>query len=736
METTVRIPTMPFAMALLCICAIAPMQSASAATGGVAEMAKLNKQFASPSAEYRALPMSFDHKAPEQYADWLVKGGWGGAHFSYPDGHAYLQDQTGWDMFAASLNACKSRGLKVWIYDEAGYPSGRAGGLTLKNHPEYEAQGLFYASTDAACEKAGPFTWKLPDGKPFYVALCGIDMAGGLTGDVIDVTDKVTDGVLSVDMQPGDWRVVAFVQNRLYEATHAPLTGGPYINIMDPDAVKRFIEVTYDAYYQHCGDEFGKTITAIFTDEPSVMGGYLKTGTQPYPALSWYHGLPELFKKRAGYDIRLALPALFNQVGAQTVQRRCDFYSTISHAIADSYFGQIGDWCSEHKIAFTGHLLWEESLIYHANFYGSMFPSLARMDWPGIDVLGCDYGCTSGARTEGGPVTPKIISSVAHLYNKPRTMSESFCFVTDKTPVGDMLSHVGWQWTLGINSLTTLSIQEAGFEPAAFRRLNDYTGRLGYALTQGRFVADVAILYPIASVWADFSPTVHHVSYLWDNPKAKDVDDAWQSATREVLACQRDFDYLDESNIESASVSGGKIAIGGNRYSVLVLPGVSTLRYSTLQQIAKFVRGGGTVISLEAIPSNREDAGPIEEFNRLVSDLWDGNGARKGKVVHAETPLAFERALLAGDADVRVSPRTPDVYYQHRALPNGDIYFVLNNSEQALSGTFTFRATGRAEVWDPKDGKTTPILVKNKAGFSTLALTLPRRNGLLVVFSR
>lgn len=705
--------------------------AALCATGraaGRGAMDQLKKEFASPGVSYRALPMDFDTNHPAEFAANLADGRWGGALFSHPGGRdGYLIDQDGWAKFKIAVGECKKRGLDVWIYDESGYPSGRAGGLTLAGHPEFEARGLFYGSKDVNAKSTQQVEWKLPEGTPFYVAAFPLSLVGTIYGDGEDLTDHVKDGVLRAEIKQGDWRLVAFIENRLYNGTHAPITGGaPYINIMDPAAVRRFIEVTHDRYYQNCGGEFGRTIKAFFTDEPSVQGGYLTTEAQPHPVISWYHGLPQIFKARNGYDIRKALPALFND-GDDTVRYRCDFYSTISQAIADSYFKQIREWCEKHNVASTGHLLWEESLIYHASFYGSVFPSLSELDWPGIDVLGCNRQATSGSHIEGGPVTPKLISSAAHIYGKPRTMTESFCFVTSKTPARELIGHVAWQWVLGINSLTVLSILDQ-YDNATFRQLNDFTGRVGSVLTKGDFVADVAVLYPMASVWADFVPTNRHVSYVGDQPKCKDVDDAFREVSRELLACQRDYDYLDEDAICRAKTSNGTIKIGRNTYRVLVLPHATVLRYSTLKQIARFVNGGGTVISYKAIPSIREDAGPAEEFSDLAERIWT-------KATHVETPRSLEKALTqVGTPDLRVSPRTRDIYYQHRALGSGDAYFVVNNAETPFTGKFTFRATGKAQLWDPITGKAKPIALKTAKGTSTVQMTVPGLTGLFVIF--
>ena len=45
-----------------------------------------------------------------------------------------------------------------------------------------------------------------------------------------------------------------------------------YVDVLNKKAVERFIEVTHERYYETLGDEFGKSIPAIFTDEPQMKG--------------------------------------------------------------------------------------------------------------------------------------------------------------------------------------------------------------------------------------------------------------------------------------------------------------------------------------------------------------------------------------------------------------------------------------------------------------------------------
>jgi hypothetical protein len=54
----------------------------------------------------------------------------------------YLENEEGWARFVRGVDAAVELGLRIWIYDENGYPSGSADGLALKGHPELEALGI------------------------------------------------------------------------------------------------------------------------------------------------------------------------------------------------------------------------------------------------------------------------------------------------------------------------------------------------------------------------------------------------------------------------------------------------------------------------------------------------------------------------------------------------------------------------------------------------------------------
>ena len=58
------------------------------------------------------------------------------------DHRDYLESDDSFTRVKEIALFAKSLGMKVWIYDEQYYPSGAAGGHTLKGHPEFEAAAL------------------------------------------------------------------------------------------------------------------------------------------------------------------------------------------------------------------------------------------------------------------------------------------------------------------------------------------------------------------------------------------------------------------------------------------------------------------------------------------------------------------------------------------------------------------------------------------------------------------
>jgi len=127
--------------------------------------------------------------------------------------NGYLESKGNWDKLITGMRIAGKLGLRMWIYDEKGYPSGGAGGLVLRDNPELEAKGVKYHS-----------------GK-YYIS-------------------------------------------NIYEGSHAERNFHEkrrYINLLESKAVRKFSKSTYSKYMKKLPPDNFDQAEAFFTDEPSLM---------------------------------------------------------------------------------------------------------------------------------------------------------------------------------------------------------------------------------------------------------------------------------------------------------------------------------------------------------------------------------------------------------------------------------------------------------------------------------
>ncbi|MCB1128586.1 MAG: DUF1080 domain-containing protein, partial [Verrucomicrobiae bacterium] len=340
--------------------------------GGGDGSADFASRFANPPAGSRILKIIHGWPdAAEAQDAWIRRftaQGFGGVvcNVSFDQ---YLESDAHWQQFIRAVRAAREAGFVLWLYDERGYPSGNAGGLVLQEHPEWEARGLLVSDCESG---GGAVELAVPPGR---LVMAGawpvVDGRIGLSG-FQDLQDRIREGRLCWQAPPGSWRVMIFSEDRLYEGTHADgnlAKKMPYVNLLQPEPIKRFIELTHDRYAAHFGGDLGKDFVATFTDEPSLMSCFLKP--MPWRPLPWSANLPGEFEQRRGRPLAHAmLPALVADAGPAGTKFRYDFWQTVGELVSESYFGQIQKRCEHWNIPSGGHLLMEEGLVTHVPFYG------------------------------------------------------------------------------------------------------------------------------------------------------------------------------------------------------------------------------------------------------------------------------------------------------------------------------------------------------------------------------
>ena len=690
--------------------------------------------------------------AQDQQLQQLAAQGFGGfvGNVAF-DG--YLDDESKWPAFLRGVRAAKAAGMSLWLYDECGYPSGSARDLTLRGHPEWAARGLLVAETNSS---GGAVTLALPPGK--LVQAVALPMRDGIAAldQAQDLTAAVLGAQLTWQAPAGDWRVLAMTEDLIYEGTHAAVSLAfkkPCINLLMREPTARFLEVTHEQYAARLDQNLGRWFVSTFTDEPSLMNLWMRP--MPYRVLPWSATFADEFQKRRGEKLLPLLPALVIEAGPRGAQARYAFWQTVAELVSENYFGQIQDWCHHHHFASGGHLLMEESVTAHVQLYGDFFRCARRLDAPSID-------CLTSIPSEVPWHIARMISSIAALEGRPVTMCETSDHSQRYRPAGDTrpvrvvtadeirgtCNRLLWG---GITTITSY-YSFAGLTDEQLRQLNLWIGRCSTMLGGGYQVADLAVLYPIESIWPKFVPAYRGAT---DVMAARQIERTYHGVSDVLFDANRDFAYVDSRALVESEVQGAALAHGALRWRVVVLPSADTLPLAAWDKLARFWRAGGVVIAVGARPANSESAFPAPQVQALAREMF---GAADGPSVTSNAAGGVGIALPTGmlallpqmldtvlERDAQATGLRAPVRITHRHVEGHDVYFAINDGAAPWSGAIRFPGRGVSEQWDSATGKVTPLAAGTNVAlqlgpygamlFRAAAIAAPRRlgDGKLVV---
>ncbi|MFO8008231.1 MAG: hypothetical protein R6V05_10895, partial [Candidatus Brocadiia bacterium] len=341
-------------------------------------MDELRDVFASPGSAYRGKPFwawngKLEADELRRQIRVMHRMGLGGffMHSRVGLATAYLSEEW-FRMVDACVDEARKLEMEAWLYDEDRWPSGAGGGLVTCD-PEYRHRNLLVVT--CAPEEAAF------DSEPLAMFSAVIE---GPNATQVRRLPEDWDGTV----EPAGAQVLAF-----FVKTDEPSSwynDATYLDTLSHEAVRRFIEVTHEAYRRETGQEFGRVVPGIFTDEPNHGGVHRKGGVEGREAVGvpWTGDLPEHFRERYGYDILDHLPELFYRVdGREQSQARWHYHDCKTFLFVDAFARQCYEWCEENDLALTGHALAERTLRSQSGVGGSAMRFYEFMQAPGIDQL-------------------------------------------------------------------------------------------------------------------------------------------------------------------------------------------------------------------------------------------------------------------------------------------------------------------------------------------------------------
>jgi hypothetical protein len=709
----------------LAILALAFLAGVATASAEPAPDAELRKDFADPPLRWKSRPLWFWNGPPSPEKTRAIleackERGYYGVGILPANGMKLgFMTLEFLDQYQAAVEHAARLGMKLCLYDEFWFPSGSAGGLLAKKYPEALGKRLDMVAADVT----GPKSVELaaPAGVVAVMAAVALNAA---TKERKNLSDRVRDGKLAWDAPAGDWKVM------LFACVRDGAKG--LVDYLDPDAVKRFVELTYQGYHDKFPSHFGTTIESAFYDEPTFH--WLQGGR------AWTPAFNDKYRKQHGADPALLYPALWMDIGPETAAARNALFGTRADLYAAGFPKVLSNWCREHKIQLTGHVDQEE-IVNPVGLCGDLIKAFKYQDIPGIDQV---FGYQRASKAY------KIVSSAANNYDRPLVVTE--CYGAMKLPPANFYKEAMDQFAKGINVMVPHAVwydqAKIAFQPdlspssAVYGPLlpeyNKYIGRLQRLLQVGRHVADIGVLYPIATLQAGyyFGPGKPYTGGVIP-PEADYMD----VGDRLALQVRRDFTFVHPEILdERCRVEGAEIVldnkVNAERYRVFVIPGSRAIHAGTIKKLKAFYDQGGKVIATTRLPESSAEFGKDAEVREAVAAIFGpGAGsadaprananAKGGKSWFVPQPTAaalkaaLDEALPVGDVtfEADVAVKGGNLSYLHKVVEGRDVYFFGNSSDAPVDVPVRLRGRRAIDRWDPHTGEIGPAEASHdKAG--------------------
>jgi len=356
---------------------------------------------------------------------------------------------------------------------------------------------------------------------------------------------------------------------------------------------------------------------------------------------------------------------------------------------------------------------------------------------------------------------PKLASSVADVFGRARSYTESFAAMRPVTPNvvqakwilnaqlvrGVNMDEIMW-WSSPTSgrgragaTATTGPATMPGAGPAArrvpsfftqpaFVPVAQYLHRACYVMSMGQPTAQIALYVPFISMWM----------------RDADAYASCLAASAALMQNQLDFDFIDEQALSSVlKLDGDKFTnLSGASYRAVIVPSVTVMSRASLDRLKAFAAAGGKVIFLGRPPAIANDktfldAAPPGDLSWAIMENTPVVASPQPYV--KETMALSDRVLEALPVQVKLAMAAPAVKYNHRHWSDGEAYFFFNeNTREAVNNSVTLStgpspaASAAAQLWDADSGSIHPIApTAHTADTITIPLKLAAQSSAIIV---
>ena len=658
------------------------------------------------------------------------------------------------------MEEARNRKMKVWVLDDAHFPTGYANGLIKSKYLERKKRYINYNSIDVWGARnevtINVYTMLKPrmsfldigkvkdfeeqrKNKLISVAAYKLIKDSLISEEeVIDLTNEVKDGFITYNFPKGNWRVFTTYETKT--------DGGreDYINVIDEESVSTLVEAVYEPHFERYKNDFGKTFAGFFSDEPgfgNTIGFDMdeRIGAKEMP-LPWSMELEENLRRIFSDKFTVVLPLLWVNTIEENinVNTRYKYMDEATKLYSKNFSRQLGKWCEEREVEYIGHVIEDNNQHSHLGCgAGHYFRAMSGQHMAGIDNIGQQIifgganferiGLLNGDGEFYHYALTKLGASSGHLdpNKQGRTMCELFGAYGWKLGVRDMKWILDHLLVRGVNYLVPHAFSMSKYPdddcpPHFYARGNNpqfkhfsylmkYANRMCNILNGGKHVPAVAILYHGESEWCG--------DYM-----------KMQKPARVLLENQVDFDFVSIDMLNNIKEYNGYIGdnnfnINGVDFKALIVP------YSKFitKELLSFINNSKNIPIIfvdkkpEKVVNNFEKGNILDEVlgKCLVSPL-------------EEIDIMIKQLKLN---DIQLISEFKEMVYYHYKKDN-DIYMFNNESTyDTFNGKIRLNIKNNAILYDVLENKYKNINVVRDKNETVIELELKPYESCIVIDS-
>jgi hypothetical protein len=442
---------------------------------------------------------------------------------------------------------------------------------------------------------------------------------------IVDISEKISEEKIYVDIPEGNYALYALVRMDSFGSVinGAPGSDGPALNHLNRQAVEKYLTRMSEAIERRTGP-LSQHIRAFFVDGWELDGA------------NWIADMPEVFRRRNGYDIMPWLPLTMHKMGGMGSvsdyhygadmspelrdmfnRMHYDVEVTEAEMFRDRFCLPFADWCRRLNVlsrvqAYGRGFFPLESSMYVDIPEGESWTTNWLQHRIGEEMSNEDY-----RRGRAYTMVNKYVTSAAHLTGKRLVSAEE---MTNTYRVFNMTLEF---LKLGCDQNTIVGVTHSvlhGFNyspPEApfpgwirygayyneknnwwpyFHYFNEYRARVCAIMQNADMYTDIAILPPLGDQWTTLG--------MQNEPFPVTINVPYQSLLWEAMNKNGNgADYVSEPILREATISKGRLHCGKRKYGSLFLTEVERIDPDTLAVLHEFVASGGKVFCIEKYPN-------------------------------------------------------------------------------------------------------------------------------------